>query len=347
VEILAIKSLKQAAVKTRVRAGVHAQIESLVKKETKEGKPFWELGVNDGEGKMTLRAWSDAPAFSLCAGLKQGAFLEVTGEFYTGSFGLESKDWSCRELSTEERAALLAGSPEDRARRAEDFAFMEQTVAAIADPRLRALCTLFFGEYGERFQRTAAARFNHHARRGGLVEHTAQMLRTALVIASVYPALNRDLLVAGVIFHDSGKLWENSLPADGFVMPYTERAELLGHIPIGIELVNSLWRKLQASDEAKTWANLTPETEQVRLHLLHLVASHHGELQFGSPVTPKIPEAWALHHIDNLDAKLEMLRAAYASAKTLGPRVFEKTWPLPGNLVEPLAVFTPAPESAT
>ena len=90
-----------------------------------------------------------------------------------------------------------------------------------------------------------------------------------------------------------GKLWENAYPADGFSMPHTDRGELLGHIPIGIELVNALWRKLLQSEEAKSWPALQPEGEQVRLHLLHLIAAHHGELQFGSPVVPKTPEAWA------------------------------------------------------
>ena len=109
---------------------------------------------------------------------------------------------------------------------------------------------LFLAEYGERFRRTAAARVHHHARRGGLVEHVAQMMRTAEAIAGAYPALNRDLLLTAVLFHDSGKLWENALPADGFVMAYDERGEMLGHITIGIELINTLWRKVLALPEA-------------------------------------------------------------------------------------------------
>jgi 3'-5' exoribonuclease len=139
-----------------------------------------------------------------------------------------------------------------------------------------------------------------------------------------------------VLFHDSGKLWENALPPDGFTMPFSEAGELLGHIPIGIELVNQLWRRLLAGEEAGAWSNLQPENEQVRLHLLHLIASHHGELQFGSPVVPKTPEAWALHYVDNLDAKMEMMSAAYVSSRQLGLRIYERVWPLPGNLVAPL-----------
>ena len=167
------------------------------------------------------------------------------------------------------------------------------------------------------------------------------MMRSAVAIASAYPALNRDLMVTGVLFHDAGKIWENGMPADSFTMPFSEAGELLGHITIGIELVNTLWRKLAATDDWKAWLPLEPANEDVRLHLLHLVASHHGELQFGSPVTPRTPEAWALHYVDNLDAKMEMITAAYRSSRQLAPRIQEKVWPLAGNIVHPLAHFQP------
>ena len=341
-EILTISQVKRAALEGRVDAAVHSQIESLVKKDTKEGKPFWEVTLADAEAKMTLRAWSDAPAFAACAQLAARDFLEVTGEFaHSGGFGLDARRWTCRALTDAERDALLAGPPALRGRQAADFALIEESVASVGDPRLLGLARLFLADYGARFRRSAAARGNHHARRGGLVEHVAQMMRAALALAAAYPALNRDLLIAGVLFHDSGKLWENALPADGFAMPFDERGDLLGHITIGIELVNALWRKLLATPEAGAWADLQPVAEDVRLHLLHLLAAHHGELQFGSPVVPKTPEAWALHYVDNLDAKLEMISAGFASAKSLAPRIRERVWPLPGNLVAPLGKFTP------
>ena len=341
-EILPLSVLKQRAMAGRLEALVHGQVETLVKKETRDGKPFWELVLADAEGKITLRAWSDAPAFAACEEMAVGTFLEVTGEFaHNGGFGLDAKRWNCRELTIEERDTLLAGSPELREKQAADYAFIEQTAGAMADPRLKELAAIFLSEYGARFRRAAAARGNHHARRGGLVEHVAQMMRGALAVATAYPFLNRDLLVAGVLFHDSGKLWENSLPADGFVMPFDERGEMLGHITIGIELVNALWRKVLATEQAAGWSSLQPASEDVRLHLLHLLASHHGELQFGSPVVPKTPEAWALHYVDNLDAKMEMMTQAYATSRQLAPRIQERVWPLPGNLVAPLGKFTP------
>ena len=339
-DLLTIAALKSCAAENRTQASVHGQIEALQKKETRDGKPFWELTLADAEAKLTLRAWSDSPAFAACESLRPGVFLEVSGEFaHNGSFGMDAKRWTCRELSEAERDALLAGSPALREKQAKDFAAIGEGVASISDPRLRALTRLFLDEFGPRFRRAAAARGNHHARRGGLVEHVAQMLRAAVAIASVYPALNRDLLIAGVLFHDCGKLWENSLPADGFVMPFDERGEMLGHITIGIELVNTLWRKLLALPEAAGWSALQPASEDVRLHLLHVLAAHHGELQFGSPVVPKTPEASALHFIDNLDARLEMMAVAYETARNLAPRIQERVWPLPGNLVTPLAKF--------
>ncbi|PYK24299.1 MAG: hydrolase, partial [Verrucomicrobia bacterium] len=222
--------------------------------------------------------------------------------------------------------------------------FIEKTIHTISDPRLRGLCEAFLKEWGDRFRRTAAARNYHHARRGGLVEHTAQMMRVAKEIAPLYPQLNRDLLITGILFHDSGKLWENALSENGFVMNYDERGELVGHISIGLELVNALWRKLSA-ENAEAWKNLVPASEDVRLHLLHLIGAHHGEKEFGSPVAPKTPEAMALHYIDNLDARLEMFAAGYMTAKPLAARIFDRVRPLPGNLVKSLEKFSGPPNA--
>jgi 3'-5' exoribonuclease len=167
------------------------------------------------------------------------------------------------------------------------------------------------------------------------------MMRLATQIAPLYPQLNFDLLITGILFHDSGKLWENYLPETGFTMGYDERGELMGHISIGMELVNSLWRKIQNDSAAAGWSQLTPASDDARLHLLHLIAAHHGETTMGSPVNPKTPEAMALHYIDNLDARLEMFFAGYAVAKPIAPRIFDRVRPLPGNLVKPLATFQP------
>ena len=341
-ELLTLQKIRQAVPQGPLEARVHVQLESVAAKFTREQKPYCELALADAVDRMTLRVWSDSPNYKACDSMQSGDFVEITGEFYQHQqYGLDARHWKVRPLSAADQAHLLQGPPELRARQAADWEFIGATTAAIRDPRLHALCAEFIAQHGERFRRTAAARNYHHARRGGLVEHTAQMMRVAQAIAPLYPPLNADLLLAGVLFHDCGKLWENQLPENGFVMGYDERGELLGHISIGLELVNSLWRKISA-ENADAWKNLTPASEDVRLHLLHLIGAHHGEAQFGSPVSPKTPEAMALHYIDNLDARLEMFFAGYTTAKPLAARIFDRVRPLPGNLVKPLAKFQDA-----
>jgi 3'-5' exoribonuclease len=158
------------------------------------------------------------------------------------------------------------------------------------------------------------------------------MMRTAMALLPVYPRLNADLLCAGVLFHDVGKLWETCPPEEGFSIPVDLRGELMGHISIGVEIINTLWRELPKDG----WETLAPPSESVRLHLLHLVLSHHGELEFGSPVTPKTPEAIALHFVDNLDARLEMLYRGYETSPEIGPGVHDRIRPLNVNPVVPL-----------
>src|SRR5213595_942144 len=340
--LLTLTEVRRAAQDGIVLARVRVQVESATPKLTREQQPYCELLLADACDRMTLRVWSDHPAYKTCSALTSQDFIELTAEFYRSQYGLDARKWTVRPLTQQEKNELLQGPADLRAKQASDFQFVRETVAAIADPRLHALSEAFLNEWGDRFRRTAAARNYHHARRGGLVEHTAQMMRVAKEIVPLYPELNLDLLLAGILFHDCGKLWENQLPENGFNMSYDERGELMGHISIGLELVNSLWRKVSV-ENAEVWKNLAPSSEDVRLHLLHLIGAHHGEPEFGSPVSPKTPEAMALHYIDNLDARLEMFFAGYAVAKPLAPRIFDRVRPLPGNLVKSLEKFQSSP----
>ena len=337
--LMTLTEIRRAAQSDPVDARTHVQVEAATPKLTREQKPYCELSLADACDRMTLRVWSDLPAYKACSEMTEASFIELAAEFHTHSqYGLEAQKWTVRPLTEQEKRELLQGPANLREKQKADSEFVAQTVKSIVDPRLRTLCEAFLNEWGERFRRTAAARNYHHARRGGLVEHTAQMMRVAKEVAPLYPQLNVDLLLAGILFHDSGKLWENQLPENGFVMGYDERGELMGHISIGLELVNSMWRKL-AVENAAAWKNLVPDSDDVRLHLLHLIGAHHGEAQFGSPVSPKTPEAMALHYIDNLDARLEMFAAGYTTAKPLAARIFDRVRPLPGNLVKPLDKF--------
>jgi 3'-5' exoribonuclease len=311
-------------------------VDELNKKESANGKPFWELKLRDSSDALTLRAWTDTAAFDSCEDTDRGACVEIEGEFLiNGAFGLDGRRWRMRPLKADEAQELFAGTPEAVAAVERDFTYLGGIAESLADPRLKALCGIYLSEHGERFQRAAAARFNHHAHRGGLLRHTAQMMRAASALCEVYSHINRDLLFAGVLFHDSGKLWEMCPPELGFEMPREIRGELLGHISIGVELVNSLWRKLPLED----WKTLEPASEDVRLHLLHLVAAHHGELQFGSPVEPKTPEAVLLHFVDNIDARLEMFAAAYEKQPEIAPGIHERVRALNTSPVRALERF--------
>ncbi len=337
---LSIAAIKEQSGDIPVIAAVHAQLQSRSVRTTKGGKPYHEMVFADSTGNFSLKIWSDSPLYQAAENLTDGTILRLEAEWTQNTYGVNPGNLTWHHIDESAKADFLAGDPEIRQKQTRDFTEIEQLCASLTDPRLNALCSHFLAQHGPRFRRTAAARKNHHARRGGLVEHVAQMMRTAVAICTVYPDLNRDLLITGVLFHDCGKLWENSYPEDGFAQIHSIHGEMLGHIPLGIEIVNKLWADLLAQPEASAWETCKPSNEMTRLHLLHLIGSHHGQYEFGSPVLPRTPEAFTLHYIDNLDAKLEMVRDAYAQAAEVAPDIFDRVFPLPSNLVKPLPVYT-------
>lgn len=338
---ITIASLKEQAGEVALIAAVNAQLQSRTGKITKGGKPYFDLVFADATGSLSLKVWSDTPLHAEAENLALNGIVRLEGEWTQNQYGVNGNGVSWARLDDSGIADFLAGDPVTRRKQEADFSDILAFCETMVDPRLKKLCTRFFESMGDRFRRTAAARKNHHARRGGLVEHVAQMMRSANAICGVYPELNRDLIIAGVLFHDCGKLWENSYPEEGFGQIHSRYGEMLGHIPLGIELANKLWQDLLGSSEFDDFSESEPHTDDVRLHLLHLIASHHGQLEFGSPVLPKTPEAHALHYIDNLDAKMEMLRDAYAQAVEVAPGIYDRVFPMPTNLVRPLREFEP------
>jgi 3'-5' exoribonuclease len=337
--VISISSLKEQAGEVPLIASVIAQLQARSVKSTKGGKPYFDMVFSDATGSLGLKVWSDTPLHAEAGNLPLNTVVRLDGEWTQNQYGINGSAVTWARLNPADIADFLAGDPALRRKQEKDFADISVFCAGISDPRLKMLCTHFFETMGDRFRRTAAARKNHHARRGGLVEHVAQMMRSADAISRLYPELNRDLMIAGVLFHDCGKLWENSYPEDGFGQIHSKYGEMLGHIPLGIELVNKLWHDLLNAAGFDGFSACKPSTEDVRLHLLHLIGSHHGQLEFGSPVLPKTPEAYALHYIDNLDAKMEMLRDAYPQAKEVAPGIYDRVFPLAANLIKPLAGF--------
>jgi 3'-5' exoribonuclease len=317
-----------------VQAELACQVAKRRENVTKAGKPYLDIEITDGSATEKFKIWEDSPAYKFFRDVVEGEGIKLEASFFRNQYGLNLERVRGRLLEKQELADLFAGTPERQAALERDWIDLTATVVEIKDPRIRLLCETYLKDYGEKFKRAAAARDYHHARRGGLLEHTAQMMRAAKALALAYPALNWDLVFAGVLFHDCGKLWELDYPAQGFVSPMTTIGELLGHITVGIEVVNKLWRALETSPEFAEPGQ--PAREMVRQHLLHLIASHHGQKEYGAPVTPRTPEAWMLHHIDNIDAHLEMLAQTYAEKAQVAPGIYDYRRPLEGKALAPL-----------
>ncbi|MCS7008729.1 MAG: HD domain-containing protein, partial [Chthoniobacterales bacterium] len=272
---------------------------------TNFGNPYFEVEFVDHEDRLMLRVWDNTNVFNEIRNLQEGEFVEVSGEFSNNPrFGIEGTNWSVRRLEESERKEFLVGSEDKVKGISEDFKFIEGEVKKIRDPRYRELATKFLENYGEEFRRAAAAHSVHHAYRGGLVEHVAHVMKAARRLLEEYRWLNSDLLITGILFHDCGKIVECCPRKEELRISQNLVGELLGHISIGIEIVNRLWKELKL-DEYK---DVSPNNHLARVYLLHLIASHHGALEYGSPVMPKIPEAYVLHYLDNMDAKLEIFR---------------------------------------
>lgn len=238
VERLSLAELKRVADTTPQRYLVHAQVDNATQKPTQQGKTYLGLKLADGGENLTWRVFDGVPWFFDAAKLRKGEWVEISADWVdTGRYGIEPRNVTLRALREDEVQAVLAGDPAVRERQRIDYEFIADSVRAVSDPRLRGVCQMFLQLHGERFRRAAAARDFHHARRGGLVEHVSQMMRCAIQVAVAYPQLNRDLLVAGVLFHDCGKLWENNYAEQSFSMPYSLHGELMGHITLGLQSI--------------------------------------------------------------------------------------------------------------
>src|SRR6202034_4449016 len=169
----------------------------------------------------------------------------------------------------------------------------------------KALVEAFLGdeEIARALKQAPAAKGLHHAWIGGLLEHILSLMAMCELAAQHYPEANRDLLLTGVVLHDIGKLRELSW---GTSFDYTLEGQLLGHITIGIGMIEAKIASIRDFPKAK------------RLLVEHLVLSHHGEYEFGSPKLPMTPEAILLHYLDNLEAKMQTVRSELTKAEANG-----------------------------
>ena len=173
---------------------------------------------------------------------------------------------------------------------------LAELVAGLRNAYLRRLGEAYLADesFISKLVVAAAAVSNHHAYPGGLLKHTVDLMEICQMVAPRYPQLDGDVLMLGAFLHDLGKIEEMT---GGGEATYTDRGQLLGHLVIGVKMLDDKIRQLEESIGDDFPADL-------RLHLEHMIVSHHGNLEFGSPKVPMTLEAIALHHIDNLDAKI-------------------------------------------
>jgi 3'-5' exoribonuclease len=198
------------------------------------------------------------------------------------------------------------------------WAQLEASVESLVNADLKRLLKALLADsvLAQAYREAPAARQLHHAWLGGLLEHVVSLLGLADRVAAHYPLLDRDLLVTGVILHDIGKIrelvWET-----GF--DYTVEGVLLGHIQMGVDLVET------------TIAGLPGFPDRLRTLVLHMILSHHGRLEFGSPKLPMIPEALVLNFLDDLDAKMQAMASEFEKSSREGKAPDEltgKVWAL-------------------
>lgn len=268
-------------------------------RETREKKPYLNLQLADKSGFIEARKWDAAR--QLCDSFHKDEFIKIKGVVETFNNTLQIRiNELCPVAETQVTMGEFIPSTE------KDIPGMmnelKQVIKTIQDTYLSRLLNALFSDesFCKIFSTVPAAMQNHHAFLGGLLEHTLSVTKLAISFSNHYPEIKRDLLITGVILHDIGKTRELSCERS---FQYTDEGQLTGHLASGIVMIYEKALKIE---------DFPPDLLNI---LFHLILSHHGEYEWGSPVKPGIPEAIALHHLDNLDAKVQAATRAIVEHK--------------------------------
>lgn len=271
--------------------------------ETRAGKPYLILELVDRSGEIGGPVWEQVELFQ--QNCPVGGFVHLSGQVQVYQGKLQLRIDAARPV---ERAAVDLADFVPVARRDRDAMATElqALVATVADPFLKKLLRRFFGKepFWPRFQEAPAAKGIHHAYLGGLLEHSLSVAKAADLLAGHYSGVDRSLLLAGALLHDIGKLEE--LAMEVAVIDYTDQGRLKGHLVMGSEMV---------AVEARQIKDFPPA---LVTRLQHLILSHHGRQEFGSPVLPMTVEAFLLSWIDDMDAKMNLMEQLRLKIKDPG-----------------------------
>ncbi|WP_053361801.1 3'-5' exoribonuclease YhaM [Bacillus sp. FJAT-27251] len=273
----------------------------LIKNATKgiasNGKPFLTLILQDQSGEIEAKLWdvsdSEENTYS------PEGIVKVLGDIQNYRGRMQLKIRQIRAAGPADHVKLsdfLETAPLDKE---EMVSKITQYIFEMKNPNIQRITRHLLKKHQQAFLNYPAATKNHHEFVSGLAYHVVSMLDLAKAISSLYPSLDKDLLFAGVILHDLGKVHELSGPV---AATYTVEGNLLGHISIMVNEIGKAAEELGISGEEV-------------IVLQHLVLSHHGKAEWGSPKPPLIKEAEILHYIDNLDAKMNMLDRALSRVK--------------------------------
>src|SRR5262245_53028920 len=277
---------------------------------TRDGKPFFRVTFRDAGREVSFPIWRDSTHFEACREhWLPGQFFKVRATYTETKYGPQLDIRKIRPIAAEDKsegfdeAMFLPRTEFDPAKLFAEL--VELARREIRQPALASLATDLLEQHREILLTLPAARRNHHAIVGGWLEHVVSVTRNAVFLADKYgrdypeldPPLSRDLVVAGAILHDIGKVQEMKLTPAG--AEYTAAGELVGHILLGRDLVRA----------AATKHPLDPET---LLRLEHIIVSHQRLAEWGSPKPPMTPEALLVHFADDVDAKFQTALAALA-----------------------------------
>jgi 3'-5' exoribonuclease len=259
----------------------------------RQGNLYLHLELRDKTGSVGARLWNASEG--LARTFEPGDYLHVRGktQVFQGALQLILSHVEVIDAARVEPEEFLPQSTQNVARLT---ARLRELLLTMANPHLRSLveCFLIDEEFVRKFTTAPAGIKNHHAYHAGLLEHVVMMLTIADRIADLYPEVDRDLLMTGIFLHDIGKVDELSYDR---AFGYTDEGQLVGHLVMGVEMLRG---------KVEQTADLTgePFPAELLLRLKHMIVSHHGPPEYGSPKLPMTLEAIALHYIDNLDAKL-------------------------------------------
>ena len=276
-------------------------IRKLTTKTASNGNAFFSVDLGDRTGSFGCTIFSDHPSFETLKAAGEGSVIRIEGriEYYQGR--LSPKLGRITVLSEVELGAPgLLDNLVERAPENADALWLELNgfIDGISHPELRATTRAVFDEIGGAFKWTPAAISMHHAYRHGLLEHTVHMARACRALLPLYPEVDADLAMAGILLHDTGK----TIEYEGTLTTKRSRRGILqGHVVLGYQLVRKAGKKSKISDELLE-------------RLEHIILSHQGEPEWGAAVYAATPEAVFVSMIDNLDAKMGMVQRALRQA---------------------------------